>query len=111
MSLNDWLVATLACVTIALGVLGILIALMAIWGYQGIKTEARNLARDEARRILNELFDEEGTRATLTEEVGKRVEIEADRLFYDLSLANAFPKQQPESERSAPIAEEYPPEG
>jgi hypothetical protein len=33
--LNDWLTATLSVLTISLTILGVLIALIAVWGYRG----------------------------------------------------------------------------
>jgi hypothetical protein len=57
--LNDWLVATLSILAIALTtpgvaltILGVLIAIIAVWGYRAIKEEARSIADATAKKQI-----------------------------------------------------------
>ena len=112
MQLNDWLTATLSVLTISLTILGVLIALIAVWGYRGIRDEAKSIADLAAKQQISSYLDSEAIQDKLKEEIRKRIEDEADKLFADLSIAVAYaPPSGPSGEPGVgqePFAEEYP---
>ncbi len=110
LTFDDWLAISLTCVTVVLAVLAVLIAVLAVWGYKGIKDEARRIALAESSKRISDHLAGKEFRDTLEGEVRKRIEQESDRLFYDFSLATAFPQQASGEAASNPVASEYPKE-
>ena len=110
MQLNDWLTATLSVLTISLTILGVLIAVVALWGYRGIKDEAKTIADTAAKERISSYLDSETIQDKLREEIQKRIEREADKLFEDLAFTMGLSQGAPfEKERvQPPFDEEYP---
>ena len=105
MQLNDWLTTTLSVLTIAVTILGVMIAIGAIFGYRGIKDEATRIATKTAQEQIASFLTSEQIQDKLKAEIKTRVGEEADRLFADFSMAGAFPAG---ADHTEPIAEEYP---
>jgi hypothetical protein len=97
--------------TVSLAVLASVIAILSIWGFSNIKTDAKRAAEDAAQKKLAEYLDSEQIQAKLKTEIADRISLESDRLFADMSLSFAYlqPKDEPESDRS--VGEEYPGKG
>ena len=109
MQLNDWLTASLSVLTIALTILGVVIAVVAVFGYSGLKDHATTAAEKAAKAQVATFLDQQAIQDKLKEEIKKRVAQEADALFSDLSLAQAYgegPAQAP-----GRVGEEYPGDG
>jgi len=107
---NDWLAATLSVLTIALTILGVLIALVAVWGYRGIKDEAKDIAGRTAKATISEYLDSEAIPNKLREEIRIRVADEADYIVAAFMPLAQAPSAAPDAEPGA-VAESYPEEG
>ena len=57
--LNDWLTATLSVLAISLTILGVLVAVIAVWGYRSIKEEAKTIADPAAKQQISSYLDSE----------------------------------------------------
>lgn len=105
---NEWLTATLSVLTIALTILGVLIALGSLWGYREIKQQAIAIAEKAAKEQMATFLDTQEIRDKLKSEVKLRVAQEADTLFNDLSLGQAYGDGLP---MHGSVGEEYPKDG
>jgi hypothetical protein len=109
LSNEAWLTITLSCLTVALSILGVVIAVAAVWGFASIKSEARSIAEAVSHKRVSDLIRSEQIMDTIKAEVKKRVSAEADQLYADFQMAGAFPKGQ--GEVGPPMGETYPAKG
>jgi hypothetical protein len=90
LSLHDWLATTLSVFTIALTLIALAIAGMAIWGYYGIRREARRIAQRVAKAEISSFFDKEEIPAKLKEEIRKRRQEEDGQIQADFLSLGRF---------------------
>jgi hypothetical protein len=98
-------------ITIVLGVLAIVIAVLAIWGYHAIKDESRRIAEDAARDAALAFIKSEDLQNRLREESRKIIDEEMIKVKEGDALAAAQPPQgtpgTPTQEDSQPVAKRY----
>lgn len=82
-----------AAVTIILGVLAIVIAVLAIWGYGAIKAEAKEAATSAAKTAAILHIESEDVQARLREESRRIIEEEVKKLQEGLAIAESQPAQ------------------
>lgn len=99
---------TLTAVTIALAVLAILIAVVAIWGYHGIRKEACSIAEATAKLQMKEMMDGTDIPVKLREEIERRVSKEADALWSDLTMPLSFPSERRSGDQQGTVGKQYP---
>jgi hypothetical protein len=92
----ELIAALLTGLAISLGILGVVIAGLALWGYRAIRDEARGISiriasRETRRRVIEYLRSTEGA-AVVENEVAKRVE----DLKEGLAIGNSYSKLAPE---------------
>ena len=104
-SYSEFLSITLTALAIILAALGILIGILALWGYQAIKTEARKAASKAVEDAIQKMISSEQIRDHIKGVVLARTQEEGDKLFVDLKLTGAagkltepYPKKNPERE-------------
>ena len=107
MNTSDAIAIAAACIGAGLTVLAVVIAIAAFFGFDGVRKLARedaNLAaRDEVQKLI---LHEGGLSDKLKEEISKCVQAEADKLFADLTLSSAYPRDS--QEEPGKVAESYP---
>lgn len=102
----DWLTATLSVLSMALTILGVVIAVFAVWGYRSIREEARAGAEEAACKAVARYLDGQSIPERLKRLVDAKVESESDKLYGDLSLSF-----EPERVSGAgSVSEQYPPD-
>lgn len=82
----EFISITLTALAVILATLGVIVAMLAGWGYRAIKTDSRNFASKAAREAVKEFFDDAHISGQLEEMVKRRVSEEGDQLYQDLSL-------------------------
>lgn len=86
MSYQDWVTAILSVLGMALTVLGVVIAVLAIWGYRSIREEAIKSAEVASLKAVEKYFDGAGIPEKLKALVEERLAADADQVFKDLNL-------------------------
>ncbi|HEY1948175.1 MAG TPA: hypothetical protein VGG97_14285 [Bryobacteraceae bacterium] len=105
MPTSDAIAIGAAFVGVGLTILAIVLAVWSFLGYALIRDQAGKLAADVARQEVLKLLDESSPLGVkLRNEIKKRIEAEADRLFADVSLSGAFSGDS----AAGAVAEEYP---
>jgi hypothetical protein len=111
----DLMSTILAALTIILGIVAVIIAGLAIWGYHAIKEESGNIAREEAQKTVTEYFSGIEVQARLRDEVGRIASEEAAKALESLDLSSAFQLPQiggtmpvGSEEKEKPIGRPYP---
>src|SRR5579871_5451301 len=82
-----------AGVTIILGVLAIIIAVLAIWGYAAIKIEAQAAATSTAKKAAVDHIESEALQNRLRDESRKIIEEELKKMQEGLAFAESQPAQ------------------
>lgn len=102
MSYSDWAAITLACVAVLVTVLGVLIAILSVWGYNNIAREAKNSAEsvsnDASSRIaklqvescINDIAKEELIKLIDTGELRKHLEDAVDLIYRNHALTEGL---------------------
>jgi hypothetical protein len=107
---SDAIAVGAACVGAGLALLGIIVAILSVWGYLNIRSSAKKASQATAKAEVLRLLDEKSEMgAKLREEIYRRIAAEADMLYDDLALSGAFTRTG--AETSERIAENYPKEG
>jgi hypothetical protein len=106
---ESWLTATLSVLTIALTILGVVIAIAALYGWSGIKKEAKTAAEACAKEAVNGYITGEQIGDKLRREIEQRVKQEAEGLWANLSLSQAFTIPPIPGQKA--VADRYPDEG
>jgi hypothetical protein len=92
----ELIAALLTGLAISLGILGVVIAGLALWGYRAIRDEAKGIsikiARSETRKRVSEYLRSFEGAAIVESEVAKRV----DELKEGLAIGNSYSKPTPE---------------
>lgn len=113
-SYAETVTVVLAALTIMLGFLALLVAVLAIWGYRGIKDEATgaavHTANDAVDRILNQAVIEKIDPAEITRIVKKemRLRMHETRIKEALGYAQAFGTDMDQPGETGHIGNEYP---
>jgi hypothetical protein len=94
-------------VTIILGVLAVVIAVFAIWGYQAIKKEALDSAERAAQKWLVDSVDGANLKDRIISEVEKRSATDADVILQGIMMGNAFPSTD-SGEPEQAVGKKYP---
>jgi hypothetical protein len=97
--------------TVSLAVLASVIAILSIWGFSNIKTDAKRAAEEAAQKRLSEYLDSEQIQTKLKKEIADRIGSEADRLFADLALSFAYLQPQEGQDSEGSVGNEYPGDG
>ncbi|WP_252106369.1 MULTISPECIES: hypothetical protein [unclassified Halomonas] len=108
MSYSDWAAITLACVAILVTILGVLIALLSVWGYRNIareaKTSAENvsntissaIAQQQVENCINDIAKEELIKLIDSGDLQKHLEDAVDLIYRNYALTggsnNGFSK-------------------
>lgn len=105
----------LACVTIVLAVLAILVGALAVWGYQSIKTEAKGVATRAVEKAVNDAvlknFDESAIKRIIRKEVARvRHESREEEALKEALLYSAAFSTRPSEEtgNEGHVGSEYP---
>jgi len=92
----ELIAALLTGLAISLGILGVVIACLALWGYQTIRDESKEIsakiARSETRKRVSEYLRSPVGAEIVENEVAKRF----DELKEGLALGNSYSKSTPE---------------
>lgn len=105
-SYADWTTITLACVAVLVTVLGVLIAILSVWGYKNIAREAKNsaeavssdissrIAKEQVESCINQIAKEELAKLIDTGELRQHLEAAIDMIYRNdgLSGFNKFPE-------------------
>lgn len=93
--LHSELVTTLlAGLTISIAVLAIVVAGLAIWGYQAIKAEARTIALEVAQKSAIEHLKGEDAQAKLRSDARTIIDQELAKLREGIEMAASQPRQE-----------------
>src|ERR1700676_11934 len=102
---SEFLSITLTALAVILAALGILIGILALWGYKAIKTEARKAASKAVQDAIQGMISSEQIKDHIKDVVLQRTQEEGDKLFADFKLTGAtgkltdpYPKKDPEKE-------------
>ncbi len=93
MQLNDWLTATLSVVTIALAILGLAIAIAAIFGYLEIMRAAKKAAIKAASDVALKYIKSPEVLGKLRQESRKIIAKEFEKYKEGIELATSQPPQ------------------
>jgi len=89
----ELLATMLAGLTISIGILAVMIAGLALWGYREIKREARRIAIEAAKRAAVETVNSPKIKDILRAEARTVIEAERAERKYGEELASAQPPQ------------------
>lgn len=102
MSYSDWAVITLACVAVLVTALGVLMAILAVWGYKNIAKEAKTsaeiasndassrIAKLEVEKCINDIAKEELIKLIDSGELRKHLEDAVDLIYRNNTLTGGL---------------------
>jgi H+/Cl- antiporter ClcA len=99
-SYDTYLSITLTALAVLLAVVGVLVAVLAVWGYRTLCDEAGKVASNKAETAIREYLSKENVGERVRALVLEHVKQEGDKVYNDLSLTG----QTGESK----VGEEYP---
>lgn len=105
LSYAEFVSALLTAVTVILAALGIMIAMAAIWGYQGIQEKGTAVATEAAKREVRDYLSGDEGRHLLEE----LIRPEVDNVIQSSALAQAYPTNggTQTTDGTEKLAEEY----
>lgn len=106
MTYDQWLSAYLSVLGISLTLLGVVIAIVALWGYREIKAGALKKAEAVADQRIREFLES----GQLEDRLKKELERATDRLYDDMRITGAFPVSETGNvgDESKPLGDKYP---
>ncbi|MCU0226247.1 MAG: hypothetical protein MUF01_01290 [Bryobacterales bacterium] len=103
---EQWLAAYLSVLGISLTILGVVIAVVALWGYWEIKAGAIKKAEELADRKMRDFLAGEDLKILIKQQVDQA----ADLLWDDMRISGAFPPSETQGAayESKPLGDQYP---
>ena len=90
-SYSDLVVVLLTAIAVILAALGLGVAALAVWGYQKIADNARDIAINAVNTKLNEMFADQNLKKRISDMVQPQIEQAADQVWEDNFAAATYP--------------------